>query len=77
MAGQSGLIDSHKRDISLQLKDANTVLKMVKKRFSQRMLAGIITLYGKVRYSMTQYEHFCAMMRDSNSDIVLPSHSTV
>lgn len=44
---------------------------------SIEMLSLVAPLYGKVRYSMKQYELFAAMIKDSETNLSFPFHSSI
>ena len=54
-----------------KVKEACDWLRMVKSRFSKRMLAGLISMYGKVRLTLDQYAFMNSMMRWSGSGLSL------
>ncbi|MEM1283340.1 MAG: hypothetical protein AAGG81_07285 [Chlamydiota bacterium] len=63
--------------LSEQIKYAQQFLNILQKKFSKRMMLGLISLYGKVRMTLQQYEHMGVVLEDLECNDSLPSHSTI
>lgn len=53
------------------------ICKAMKRLMSRPVFLGIISLYGKTRYTLENYEHLVAMMKDGDEGIHLPCATTM
>lgn len=53
------------------------VVASLRRSMSRAVVFGMISLYGKVRYSLENYEHLVAMLKDGNDGLIVPSGSTM
>lgn len=74
LPARSGGMD---RDASEHVRDARIISKSIRKTFSKHSMLALLSLYGKPRLTLDQYTYMGAVLRETGSDIVLPSHSTV
>ena len=56
------------------LKPAKEIERITKRIITKRTMTGFITMYGKVRLTMAQYEHMAAVMNETECSITMPSH---
>lgn len=68
------IIGRDSEDISSSIASLVEAFKLFMKRIT---FFAVITLYGKVRYMLENYQHLVSLMQDRNSSNVLPCRSTI
>ena len=63
-------------DSRLRIK-ARNVVDYIKHNLKRETFMGIISLYGKTRYTLDNYDHLVAMMKDKQQGVCLPSASSM
>lgn len=64
-------------NVSEQVQRAQDLLHSLRKLMSRSLFLGIVSLYGKTRYTLDHYDHLVAMMQDGPNGVLLPCATTM